>query len=186
MSRSAINATRFTATKPYASFNPSSISSSPSSSSSSTFPPSSSPSAPSQPFPRSANPSYPSRIPRNSNLNNAKTNFAPPPPSSGPTETPAQKVARLRRERAAKREAEFTTWDRIVLRGRVVADAAHRITVLGLVTFSGAPSLSILLTYLWFNWSQLVLRLTYFTRFSPPLHLSSSSLTLEYLIERTS
>lgn len=130
MSRSVPDATRFTATSIHASSKPS-----PAPSSSSTFSPSKSPPASSQPFQRSTKPSQPLRIPRQGNLNPS-----PPPPSPARTETPAQKVARLRAERNAKLMAEVTLWDRIVFKGRIVADKAHYVTVLGLMVFSGASS----------------------------------------------
>ena len=123
LSRSFIDATRFTATAPHASSNLSSPISS---------------SEPSQPSQRSTDPSYPTRLPRQSNLRFPKSDFSPPPSPSASTETPVQKVARLRAERAAKRAAEITLWDRIVIRGRLVADSAHRVTVLFLIVFSGA------------------------------------------------
>lgn len=124
LSRFFIDATRFTAAAPHAYSNPSS--------------PILSSSEPSQPSQRSTGPSYPSRVPRQSNLRFPKSDFSPPPSPSASTETPVQKVARLRAERAAKRAAEITLWDRIVIRGRVVADSAHRVTVLFLMVFSGA------------------------------------------------
>lgn len=62
---------------------------------------------------------------------------AAPPPN----ETPAQKVARLREAaRRAKMEQE-TTWDRVVSRGRVWADRAHKITATSLIALSGQFSL---------------------------------------------
>ncbi len=79
---------------------------------------------------------------------NART---PPPPidpkkgiqgSAPPGETAAEKVARLRRARLQERAAQVTTWDRVVVRGRVWADRAHKVTVLGLVGFSSAYIIS--------------------------------------------
>lgn len=112
MSRTATDGTRFTQTSPHAYSNPIPNRSSPSNSST----------------PRSR--PQPQR-PRNRNNN------APP---AGPIETPAQKVARLRAARMAAREAELTRWDRIVLRGRVWADRAHKITALSLIAFTGMSS----------------------------------------------
>lgn len=146
MSRSAIDATRFTATSLHAFSKLSPLASLPYSSA--TPPPSSTPSAPSQPLQRPTNPSYHPRIPRQSNPNNPKN------PSPASTETPAQKVARLRAQRAALRDAEITLWDRVVFRGRIVADAAHKITVTGLIIFSGVSSFSIPHIHLKFNWFQ--------------------------------
>ncbi|MCJ1250810.1 hypothetical protein MMC30_008038 [Trapelia coarctata] len=113
MSRSAADATRFTATSPHAYSKPSSLRSA----ASNTFSPSSSPR--SHPLPRKANASPSS-----------------PGPSGGPsatTETSAQKVARLRAAYDAQRNAQVSTWDKIVVRGRIVADVAHRITTLTLI-----------------------------------------------------
>lgn len=141
MSRSAIDATRFTATSLHAFSKLSPLASLPYSSA--TPPPSSIPSAPSQPLQRPTNPSYPPRIPRQNNPKN---------PSPAPTETPAQKVARLRAQRAALRDAEITRWDRIVFRGRIIADAAHKITVTGLIIFSGVSSFPIPQIHFKFNW----------------------------------
>lgn len=124
LSRSAIDATRFTATSPHAYSKPTRTI--PSSTSSST------PNARAKPQPpRIPNPQAPKR-----------------PPQLGstvkPTETPAEKVARLRAARIAEREAQVTTWDRLVVKGRIWADAAHKVTVLTIVAFSGeslSPSL---------------------------------------------
>lgn len=69
----------------------------------------------------------------------------PPPPidpkkgalgSAPPGETAAEKVARLRQARLREREAQITTWDRVVIRGRVWADRAHKVTVVSLLGFS--------------------------------------------------
>ena len=121
MSRSAADATRFTATSPHAYANPTSINRA-------------SPSTYSASSTRRPNP--------NARLNpNART---PPPPidpkkgNAPPVETPAEKVARLRQARLREREAQTTTWDRLVVRGRVWADKAHRITIYTLVGFSSA------------------------------------------------
>ncbi|MCJ1386498.1 hypothetical protein MMC17_009624 [Xylographa soralifera] len=113
MSRSAVDATRFTATSPHAYSKPSTLRSA----ASNTFSPSS--------YPRVH------ALPRN-----AKHQYPPP---AGPTakpsvsETAAQKVARLRAAHAMQKEAQISTWDRVVVRGRVIADAAHRFTALGLI-----------------------------------------------------
>ncbi|KAL6718510.1 hypothetical protein ACLMJK_004602 [Lecanora helva] len=135
LSRSAIDATRFTATSPhaYSKPTPSLRSSAPVSSTTSTSS-TSSPRTPPQ-F-QSANRSP---NPNATNNNNApKLRFRPPQQPEGPTfqETAAEKVARLRAQRIAEREAQVSRWDKIVVRGRKWADRAHRITVLFLVLFS--------------------------------------------------
>lgn len=127
MSRSAADATRFTTTSPHAY---------------------------SKPPTRSSNPPIPpqQRPPSFSSSPTMKNNFKPSSPSSrsgrsgpsGPAETPLEKVARLRAARFAARDAQVTMWDRVVVRGRVWADVAHRITVLGLMASTGTsipPSL---------------------------------------------
>ena len=118
MSRSAVDATRFTATSPHAYSKPSTLRSA----ASNTFSPSSYPKA--------------HTLPRNAKHQ--------PPPPGGPTakpsvnETAAQKVARLRAAHAMQKEAQISTWDRVVVRGRVIADAAHRFTALGLIGLTGS------------------------------------------------
>jgi len=59
--------------------------------------------------------------------------------TSGPDgETPAQKVARLRAAaRAAKERAAMSPMDRIIDRGRSIADHLHRITTYGLIGLAG-------------------------------------------------
>ena len=114
MSRSATDATRFTATAPHAYTK--------------TSPP------------RATNksstviPSSQSQRP-----SNPPDSQAPRPQSSAaqPVETPAQKVARLRAEHAANKLGQFSRWDRIVVRGRYWADKAHRVTTYTLVGFTG-------------------------------------------------
>lgn len=63
---------------------------------------------------------------------------APGPPG----ETPAQKVARLRAAHLAKRAAEISTWDKVVVRGRQIADTAHKWTVTGIMGITGEFALS--------------------------------------------
>ena len=58
-------------------------------------------------------------------------------PTNVPAETPAEKVARLRAAHVAKKAQNISIWDRIVVRGRSVADTAHRLTVYGIIGFSG-------------------------------------------------
>lgn len=125
LSRSAIDATRFTATSPHAYSKPSPLRSAASSSTPTPTPSSSRPS-PQGPQRRSPNGSKP----------------IPPPPAMPPKgatagETPAEKVARLRAMRLAEREAQVSQWDKVVVRGRTWADRAHKTTVYFLVTFSG-------------------------------------------------
>ncbi|KAL3424206.1 hypothetical protein PVAG01_03487 [Phlyctema vagabunda] len=52
----------------------------------------------------------------------------------GPTgETPQQKVARLRAAAAKTRDAKISTFDKVLVHGRVWADRAHRFTTLSLI-----------------------------------------------------
>ena len=113
MSRSVADATRFTATSPHAYSKPTPLRSAASASSKTTPP---------HRFP---NPNAPRKPPTGTQ------------PTQPHVETPAEKVARLRAARLAQLEAQYTTWDRIVLRGRVWADRAHRVTVYTLVGFTG-------------------------------------------------
>ncbi|KAF2431264.1 hypothetical protein EJ08DRAFT_611127 [Tothia fuscella] len=53
-----------------------------------------------------------------------------------PNETPQQKVARLREAARRSKIAQESTWDKVVMRGRVVADFAHRATTLSLIGFT--------------------------------------------------
>jgi len=53
-----------------------------------------------------------------------------------PNETPSQKVARLRAAAQRAKLAQGSSWDRIVHRGRLVADVAHRTTATALIGFS--------------------------------------------------
>ncbi|KAL8798447.1 MAG: hypothetical protein Q9182_006654 [Xanthomendoza sp. 2 TL-2023] len=114
MSRTVADATRFTATSPHAFGKPASFLRTVAN----TISPSSAPST--QPPRRQPN----LRIPKSS-----------PPPQGRPPdqETPRQKVDRIRAMRAAAKAEQFTLWDRIVIRGRVVADVAHMITVYFLI-----------------------------------------------------
>ncbi|MCJ1477177.1 hypothetical protein MMC13_005848 [Lambiella insularis] len=116
MSRSAIDATRFTATSPHAFSKPSSLRST----ASNTFSPSS--------YPRSH------ALPRNAKK--PAPPYSPPGGSLPPTETAAQKVARLRAAHIAQKQAQISRWDKVVVRGRTLADAAHRFTVYSLIGFS--------------------------------------------------
>ena len=119
MSRSAIDATRFTATSPHA-YSKTFLRSAPSS-------------APSYatPTPRTNTP------PNRFNQSNAAREPTPGSNNIPPPETPIEKVARLRAARLAEKQAQITKWDKIVLRGRVWADRAHKVTAYSLIGFSG-------------------------------------------------
>lgn len=126
MSRSAADATRFTATSPHAYSKPTPIRSTPN-----TFSASSATRSRFQ-SQRQPNPNISGQTPPNSN-------GRPPPPP--PSETPQEKVARLRAARFAARDAQISTWDKVVIRGRVWADRAHKFTTLTLVGLTGIPPL---------------------------------------------
>ena len=64
--------------------------------------------------------------------------LAGPPP---PNETPAQKVARLREASRRAKLDQVSTWERVILRGKVVADAAHKTVTTGLIVASSMPNL---------------------------------------------
>lgn len=130
MSRSAIDATRFTATSPHAYSKPFAIRSS-SVSASSASSSSSHPLPPSFLSPLSKKNALPSQQPSHNSTSSSPQKLA---------ETPAQKVARLRAARFAAKYAEAPLWDRIVIRGRYVADKAHRITVYSLMGLTGKSS----------------------------------------------
>lgn len=131
MSRSAIDATRFTATSPHAYSKPFAIRSSSASASSASSSSSSHPLPPSFLSPLSKKNAHPSQKPSHIPSSSSPQKFA---------ETPAQKVARLRAARFAAKYAEAPLWDRIVIRGRYVADKAHRITVYSLMGLTGKSS----------------------------------------------
>lgn len=57
--------------------------------------------------------------------------------SAPPDETPAQKVARLRAARNAQKAAQFSLWDRTVVRGREIVDRIHRWFVKGIIGATG-------------------------------------------------
>lgn len=152
---SAIDATRFTPTSPHAFSKPAARSSRPSAS---TFFPSHTPQRPPPSLSSRPSPLKPSPNP---NLNTAPTS-SPTTLSSGPaangaigggggaeggaakTETPAEKVARLRAARAAARsQVQIGTWDRIVVTGRVWSDRIHRFTAVGLIGLTGNPPITL-------------------------------------------
>ncbi|KAH6719142.1 cytochrome oxidase c assembly-domain-containing protein [Leptodontidium sp. MPI-SDFR-AT-0119] len=56
-----------------------------------------------------------------------------PAPPSPPGETPQQKVRRLRAAADAARDAQITTFDKVIVRGRVWADRAHKFVTLSLI-----------------------------------------------------
>jgi hypothetical protein len=121
MSRSAADATRFTATGPYVSSKapyqlPDSLKQNKQSPSSSTTQSTSK-----------------SSIPSSSNQNSNSS-------SSPPGETPRQKVERLRAQARAARLAQTgNAFDRIIERGRRVANSAHKVMIYTLITASGIP-----------------------------------------------
>lgn len=57
----------------------------------------------------------------------------PPKKAGPPGETPQEKVKRLRAAANAARDAQISTFDKVILRGRVWADRAHRFTALSLI-----------------------------------------------------
>lgn len=66
--------------------------------------------------------------------------FSAQQPGSKPTETAAQRVARLRAQHVANREAQIPSSDRVLARGRRFADIAHRATTYTLLGFSAAAT----------------------------------------------
>jgi Cytochrome oxidase c assembly len=58
-----------------------------------------------------------------------------------PKETPQEKVARLKAAARRAKAGNISTFDRIVVRGRVWADRAHRIVTLSLVGLTGSSFL---------------------------------------------
>lgn len=114
MSRSAADATRFTATGPYAS---------------------SKPGAPGS--------GAPYKLPSFMSKNNSSSSGSNPSqgPAGDPQETPKQKVERLRAQAKASRMAQSTSrFDRFVDTGREVANKAHKVMVYSLITASGMSS----------------------------------------------
>lgn len=108
MSRSAADATRFTATGPYAS---------------------SKPGAPAS--------SAPYKLPGFMS-NPGKSSSNPSQGPNGQPETPKQKVERLRAQARAARMAQSTSgFDRFIEAGREIANKAHKVTVYSLIAASG-------------------------------------------------
>jgi hypothetical protein len=67
--------------------------------------------------------------------------FTRAPPSSGSAsggETPQQRVARLREAANRAKMDQVGTFDRIVDRGRIWADRAHKVVAIGLIGATGA------------------------------------------------
>lgn len=122
--RSAADATRFTATSPHAYASPTSVRRA----AAGTLTPSASPRPSSKSQPRAAN--------LNPRVSPSGQPSAPPPPPQ-PTETPAQKVARLRAARQREKAGQVSTWDKVVVEGRVWADRIHRTVAWGLIAFTG-------------------------------------------------
>jgi len=54
-----------------------------------------------------------------------------------PGETPQEKVKRLRAAADRARDAQVSTLDKVLVRGRVWADRAHRFTALSLIGITG-------------------------------------------------
>lgn len=67
----------------------------------------------------------------------AFTRTSPAPAPAAPTETPQQRVARLRGAANQAKLAQVSTFDRIVDRGRIWADRAHRAVAIGLIGATG-------------------------------------------------
>ena len=118
LARSAIDATRFTPTSPHAYSRSSAILQSTASH----------PEAPSSSFQSNVPPR-----PLNQRSPQSPSTASP----QRPTETPAQKVARLRAEHIRNRQPKLTLWERTVIRGRVIADKAHFVTAVFLILLTG-------------------------------------------------
>lgn len=116
MSRSAADATRFTATGPYVSSKapyqlPDSLQQN-----------------------KQSTPSTSQPTTKSSSIPSSSQNQ-----SSPPGETPRQKVERLRAQARAARLAQTgNAFDRIIERGRRVANSAHKVMIYTLITASGA------------------------------------------------
>lgn len=70
---------------------------------------------------------------------NLQSNRAPlPQKSKGPVgETPQEKIRRLRAAADRAKDAQVTTFDRVIVKGRVWADRIHRFTALSLIGLTG-------------------------------------------------
>lgn len=69
-------------------------------------------------------------------FNSSQPTQNPQQPSPSSTETPQERVARLRAEHLRKRAAEFSNTDRVLASGRRVADVLHRGATYTLLGFS--------------------------------------------------
>jgi hypothetical protein len=65
--------------------------------------------------------------------------WALPQTKSGLGETPQEKVRRLRAAADAAKLGQISTFDKLVIRGRVWADRAHRFTTLSIVGATCMP-----------------------------------------------
>ncbi|PVH87260.1 hypothetical protein DL98DRAFT_510123 [Cadophora sp. DSE1049] len=89
-------------------------------------------------MPRSATDAtrFTSTIPHQSKAQLPSRNLPPrkPAPTASPTgETPQEKVRRLRAAADRARDAQITTFDKVVIKGRVWADRAHKFVTLSLI-----------------------------------------------------
>lgn len=65
-------------------------------------------------------------------------------------ETPQEKVRRLRAAADRARDAQISTFDKVIIRGRVWADRAHKVVTLSLIAATGTASFPrALTTELW-------------------------------------
>jgi hypothetical protein len=68
---------------------------------------------------------------------NPPANALPQRTPGPPGETPQEKVKRLRAAADRARDAQVSNFDKVILRGRVWADRAHRFTALSLIGITG-------------------------------------------------
>lgn len=136
MSRSAADATRFTATGPYANSKPGT---SPSSASSAGSPSSRLPYK--LPSFMTQDKTKPNNQPKNNHIHNNGPNEEINGSGSGRKETARERVDRLRAQTRAARMAQGagTGVDRMIERGRRVANRAHKTMVYALIATSGKP-----------------------------------------------
>jgi hypothetical protein len=84
---------------------------------------------------------------------NQASNKIPPKTPGPPGESPQEKVKRLRAVANAAREAQVSTFDKVILRGRVWADRLHKFTALSLIGITCMALLdwiaAIIIIYLW-------------------------------------
>lgn len=68
---------------------------------------------------------------------------APPQRKPGPPgETPQEKIKRLRAAADRARDAQVSSFDKLIVRGRVWADRVHRFTALSLIGATGTLYIS--------------------------------------------